>query len=132
MFKQTILVLVILTLFISLVGCQEEVTENLVETEPASFQDFLDKENVKTYQVKITDDGFEPPVIQIKVGETIEWENVRKNKKAQIIGIKQCYKVKSKLLNPGEKFNWTFQVAEPCTVVDVVIKGHLNKITVEE
>ncbi len=132
MFKQIILILAVVTLFIFLIGCQEEVTEPLVENEPASLQDFLDKENVKTYRIKITDNGFEPPGLNIKVGETVEWENVRKNTKAQVIGTKQCYKVKSQLLQPGEKFNYTFNVVEPCTIVDVVVKGSINRITVED
>ena len=117
-----------------------EVTETNVETEEANDEDVEEvieevvEEKAKTHLVKLTNDGFDQiETLTIKVGETVEWDNVRTGslKEAMIIGTQGCGKVKSTFFEPGESFSWTFEEPVTCLIVDGVYTTKMMKLEVE-
>ncbi len=100
----------------------EEVMEEIVE------------EETKTHIIKLNNDGFDQiGTLTIKVGETIEWKNIRTGnlKKAMIIGTQGCSDIKSNFFDPGESFSWIFEEALSCTIVDGVYTTETMKLEVE-
>src|SRR3989344_6800053 len=98
--------------------------EASTETEPAA-------ETVRT--VQMNNDGFSVEEITIKVGVKVEWKNVRTGsfKTAMIIGTQKCSQVKSRILNAGESYSYTFNEAMVCTIVDGILTTTSMKLTVE-
>lgn len=91
-------------------------------------------EETKTHVVKMDNDGFDQiGTLTIKVGETVEWKNVRTGslKKAMIIGTQGCSQVKSTFFEPGESFSWTFEEAVTCLIVDGVYTTETMKLEVK-
>lgn len=87
----------------------------------------------ETHFVELTDGGFEPNMLTIKAGDTVVWQNVRTGNinKALVLGVRECAKIRSKLMTPGESFSWTFDEPVKCTVVDGIITTIESKIVVE-
>lgn len=87
-----------------------------------------------THTVKMTADGFSPDKLYIKVGDTVLWKNTRFGtiNKAMIIGVRECSKVRSGFLKPGESFSWTFDTPMACTLADGIMTTKESKIFVEE
>ena len=77
--------------------------------------------------------GFEVDSINIKVGDTVTWDNVRDGQYnlAMIIGAQQCTKIKSKIYKTGESFSYTFDKAETCIIVDGIMTTQTMKVIVE-
>ena len=96
-------------------------------------EDKVEVEKNKDQIVEITNDGFSPDELKIKVGETVVWKNVRsgKFKKAMIVGAQKCTPVRSKFYLPGEEFSWTFSEPLKCTIVDGMVTTQTMKLTVE-
>ena len=119
----------------------EEKTNLLTATIAAEIE--AAKEEVKIEEepvydphhlVEMIDGGFGTPELKIKVGDTIEWKNIRTNPtypKAMIIGTMKCSKIKSKIYQPGESFSWTFDAKLSCLIVDGVYTTQTMKVTVE-
>src|SRR3989344_244474 len=89
--------------------------------------------SVTTHTVKMTADGFSPDKLYIKAGDTVVWENTRSGSinKAMIIGVRECSKVRSGFLKPGESFSWTFDKPMTCTIADGIMTTKESKIFVE-
>ena len=83
--------------------------------------------------IKVTDKGFEPKELKVKVGDTVEWQNVRVGKinKALIIGAQSCFDVKSPILESGKSFKYTFKKADTCTIVEAITTTQVGKVVVE-
>ena len=83
--------------------------------------------------IKVTDTGFVPKELKVKVGDTVEWQNVRVGKipKALIIGAQTCFDVKSAILESGESFKYTFEKADTCTIVEAITTTQVGKVVVE-
>jgi len=98
--------------------------EASTETEPAA-------ETANT--VEMNNEGFSVEEITIKVGEKVEWKNVRTGsfKTAMILGTQKCSQVKSQILNAGESFSYTFDKAMTCTIVDGILTTTSMKLIVE-
>ena len=102
----------------------EASAEASTETEPAA-------ETANT--VEMSNEGFSVEEITIKVGEKVEWKNVRTGsfKTAMILGTQKCSQVKSQILNFGESYSYTFDKAMTCTIVDGILTTTSMKLTVE-
>jgi plastocyanin len=91
-------------------------------------------ETQTVHKIRVTDKGFEPEELTIKIGDKVVWENVREGrlKKLLILGSRQCIRIKSEALEPGETFEWTFNKAEKCIFVDAITKYQTAEIVIEE
>jgi plastocyanin len=109
-------------------GSQEE-SESTTNNEETTEEVEENKDKV----VEITNDGFSPDVLTIKVGETVVWKNVRNGnfKKSMIVGAQKCTKVRSDFYLPGEEFSWTFTEPLKCTFVDGMVTTQTMKLTIE-
>ena len=118
---------------------EQEIDEIETTTEESIGEDINAEEEaiveeIKTNIVEMNNAGFDQiGTLRIKVGETVEWKNVRTGrlKEAMIIGTQGCSNVKSTFFDPGESFSWTFDKAQDCTVVDGVYTTQTMKLEVE-
>ena len=82
-------------------------------------------------EILITDDGFEPEEVTVKVGQTVMWHNQRGYTKAIVAGMREIIQLRSPPLAPEKKFYWRFDTPGKFTYVDAVVIGHTGKIIVE-
>lgn len=104
----------------------------IVEDEPEEVAEPVVEEPL-VYTVEMNNDGFEHDKITIAVGDSVKWENVRTGsyKKAMVIGTQKCNGVKSKILEIGESYSYTFNEAMTCTIVDGILTTQLMKVIIE-
>lgn len=105
---------------------KKEKTEDVItETKP--------EETSSTYTISLTNTGFDPAALNIKVGDTVEWKVVRSGnfKNGMILGTQSCVAIKSKILNNGESFKWKFDKVQTCTIVDGIITTQIGTVVVE-
>jgi plastocyanin len=139
------ILLSIITIFL-LVGCSTEVIvePTPIETpEPEPVPEVIEDTPVvepevvevaeTTHQVEINKNGFEPKEIDIKVGDTVVWKNVRSGRldKTMILGSQSCVNIKSAILMPGDEFSHTFEKVRECTFIDAITTTQIMKIVVE-
>ncbi len=105
-----------------------------VET-PATPPAQLDEpEENGVYEVKITDTGFDPVQLEISVGDTVRWINAREStrlEKAFIVGMRNCLEVRSETLLYEDTFEWTFDQAETCQVVEGITVNQIGTIVIQ-
>ncbi|MBS3165894.1 hypothetical protein J4444_02110 [Candidatus Woesearchaeota archaeon] len=84
--------------------------------------------------VNLIEGGFAVDKIDILVGDTIEWKNVRDGKmnKAMIVGSTGCEKVKSSIYLPGKSYEYTFTKPVKCVIVDGIFTTQTMKVVVDE
>ncbi|HLD80131.1 MAG TPA: hypothetical protein VJA18_06240 [Candidatus Nanoarchaeia archaeon] len=115
----------------------ETIPESLPLEEPVAIDNPLTggavTEQGETHFVDLTSEGFEPNELTIQAGDTVVWQNVRSGQisKAFVIGVRECAKIRSKILTPGESFSWTFEEPIKCTIVDGIMTTVESKIEVE-
>ena len=123
----------------------DDVTEPVIEPEtqqPAVVEitpetdiepEIVEQPITATQTVKITKTGFEPKELTVKVGDTVEWTNVREGnlKLAQVVGSRQCTAIKSPVLKTGETFSHTFDKVEECVFVDTITINQVMTVIVE-
>ncbi|PIN74213.1 hypothetical protein COV20_01200 [Candidatus Woesearchaeota archaeon CG10_big_fil_rev_8_21_14_0_10_45_16] len=77
------------------------------------------------YIIRIDQKGFKPAFLEVKVGDTVEWQNIRSTyrlNKALIVGSWLCGHFQSPLLQINDTFSWTFTQEGKCQIVDAVTK----------
>ena len=90
------------------------------------------EETAAQHTIEILNDRFSAKELNIKVGETITWVNKR-TFKSMVLGVRNCFDVRSKMFDPEETFSWTFKEAETCTIVEGINTNMLPmKVIVEE
>ena len=90
------------------------------------------EETAAQHTIEILNDRFSSKELEIKVGETVTWVNKR-TFKSMVLGVRNCFDVRSKMFGPEETFSWTFKEAETCTIVEGINTNTVPmKITVEE
>ena len=110
---------------------ETEVVEKVAETAKVP-----EDSGPKTHTVALITGGFAVPSLDIKVGDTVIWENVRDGaankggQKALILGTQKCARLKSKFFMPGESFSWTFDAPLTCLVVDGIYTTQSMKVIV--
>lgn len=110
-------------------GAEAEImTENTTKIEkeaPSGPQNIL---------VKLIDGGFNTEVVRIKVGDTVEWKNVRKGryKVGFVVGNRECQEVKSKIFKTGESFNFTFTKPMTCWISDGIYTTQAMRVIVSK
>ena len=84
--------------------------------------------------VNLIDGGFAVPEVDILVGDTVEWKNIRGGKlqKAMIVGSTGCEKVKSSIYLPGKSYEYTFTKPVRCVIVDGIFTTQTMKVVVDE
>ncbi|HLC89080.1 MAG TPA: hypothetical protein VJG49_03510 [Candidatus Nanoarchaeia archaeon] len=109
-------------------GEQEETNETGAEESDAAG------EELAAAEIMINNDGFSPKELTVKIGEKVTFVNNREGnlKKALVNGNRQCVKMKSPILNPGDTFEWVFEEAQTCTVVEAITTTQIMVITVIE
>lgn len=112
----------------------EEVPEEIEDIPAAEEAEPSPEEpsGPKTHLVKVIDGGFEVSTLKIKVGDTVEWKNVREGryKIGFIIGNRNCKEIKSKLFSAGESFSWTFTEEGTCYISDGIYTTQFMKVKV--
>ena len=113
------------------------VEELVDEPEEVEVQEPLPKQKplevgLRTHVVKLIDGGFERKTVQINVGETVMWSNVRKAQYniALLVGNRECRDIKSGFFNTGESYNWTFNETGTCFVSDGIFTTQAMKVIV--
>ena len=139
----------VLTLFLA--GCTGSVDGNSMEQAeqgdraeelPLEISEEIGAEQVMeeiaaasaAHTVKFVGTEFEPEELRVKVGDTVIWQNDRDSpqlNKAMVVGTKSCVSVKSKLLESGETFEYTFTEPMVCEVVDGYVTSVFGKVIVE-
>jgi len=92
------------------------------------------EEGPENHVVKLIDGGFEVPEIKIKVGDSVQWQNVRTRspQKAMIIGAQLCREVRSQYFLPGESYVFQFDEPQSCIIVDAIYATQTMKVVVVE
>ena len=131
-------VLIILLLFF--IGCtvsklaaeKDKLGSEIPDEAPAAMPPKFET-GPATYAVEIYGDGFTESELMVNRGDTVIWKNMRegKLKTALIQGTKNCVYLKGKLLQPDEKFEWTFMEEGKCQVMDAVTKVHFMDVIVK-
>ncbi|MEK6937827.1 MAG: hypothetical protein AABX04_02160, partial [Nanoarchaeota archaeon] len=108
---------------------EEKKDEVIAETVPEE----IPEEKFHTYSISLTNTGFDPATLKIKVGDTVEWKVARNGnfKNGMILGTQNCVAIKSKILNNGESFKWKFDKVQTCTIVDGIITTQIGTVVVE-
>ncbi len=106
--KNFLIIIVILIMFLS--GCKKE--EVVLEDVKVVFEDkpkeIKEPEKEEIVYVSIHKFKFEPDVVNITIGGTVVWENV--DDYPHFVRTTQSG-FQTPILNPGEKFNLTFNTA---------------------
>ncbi len=86
-----------------------------------------------THFVDLTENGFKPDVLTINAGDKVVWQNVRTGhiNRAMVIGVRECSKIRSSFMSPGDSFVWTFDQPATCTIVDGVMTTVQSKVIVK-
>ena len=110
-----------------------DVTEKKEEVKEKVEEKKVEEPKSDVIIVEITDKGFDPKKLMLEVGDKVEWHNVRtKNpKQAMIVGAQLCRDIRSGIFQPGEIYEWTFDKAITCTIVDGIITTQVSTITVK-
>ena len=58
--------------------------------------------------VIISEKGFNPKEISVKVNQRISWQNNRKRLSAMILGVRDILSMRSEMLTPQGTFSWSF------------------------
>ena len=110
----------------------EDVAES-DETQQADTdtEDVVEDDSPKTHTVEMTEAGFRPKELNIKTGDTVVWEVVRTGPfgKGMIIGVRNCRDIRSGVFT--DNYQWTFDDAESCVIVDGIMTTKDSKIIVE-
>lgn len=87
---------------------------------------------VVTHTVNLIESGFSVKTLEINVGEKVIFKNLRQTgtTTGMILGTRECSKMKSAILKSGETFEWTFDKAQKCQVVDGIFITQTLAITV--
>lgn len=87
-----------------------------------------------THPVDLTNLGFEPATLNIKVGDKVVWQNVRTAKidTAMVLGTQKCGRIKSKIIHPGEIYSWAFTEPGTCFIADGIYTLSSMKIVVNK
>ena len=109
---------------------EEEATGNALTG--GAVAELVEEDEPPRTNVLLIDGGFDVEELQISVGDTVTWENVRfdKNMKAMIIGTRNCRAMKSTLFDPGESFSYTFNEPGECFIVGGVFTRQSMKVIV--
>lgn len=138
------MVIGVLVLSLFLAGCsnstaEETPLESLAEELPEKVEVEQVTEEIETvsatHTVKFINRTFEPKELTIKVGDTVVWQNDRDApglNKAMVLGTQKCSSVKSKILETGETFEWTFTESGTCKIVDGYLTSNFGTVIVEE
>lgn len=111
---------------------EETETESETETEDTTETEIS---GPQTHTVLMDDTGFAVDELDIKVGDTVVFENTRsgKFKQAMVIGSRFiCNKLVSPVFNKGETYSWTFNEAGECVIVDGILVTQIMTINVQE
>jgi plastocyanin len=136
--RKILTILSLILVLILVVGCgAPEVVEEVVE-EPEKVvevvEEIIVEETVETIEVKITNDGFVPDTLNVKVGTIVTWENVDDGKKIDgpmLLGTQKCIKLKSARLEAKEMYSFTFEEAMSCKIVNGILPSQVMKVVVE-
>ena len=119
---------------------EDEIEENGSVEADTVFEEIEEVDEVEeptgaiTHPVPLINTGFDVNgTLEIKVGDSVEWHNIRTGtaKKAMMIGGSGCNKIKSGVFNPGESFSWTFEEAGSCTIIGGIYTTATMKIKVQ-
>lgn len=85
----------------------------------------------KYVNVIISEGGFHPSEISVKVNQKILWQNNRERLSAMILGVRGILDMKSEMFSPQQTFSWSFSEPGVYTYVDAIMVGTVGKIVVE-
>ena len=112
---------------------EEELDDNtLTGNVAAEISEEPKEPQQKTHVIYMDNSGFNPTRLVIGVGDKVVWENTRTGsiKNAMVIGVRSCRDVKSGLFYPGETYEWTFEDAGECIIVDGIMTTQTTKIII--
>jgi plastocyanin len=113
---------------------EEEVAEEetVVEEDAAAEEETEEEVAEESISVLITNAGFEPRDLKIKVGQEVVWVNERDDFKALLIGMRELYEMKSSIMEKGDVFSWTFDEPGFFTYVYGIVTTLVGNVQVEE
>ncbi|HLC89206.1 MAG TPA: hypothetical protein VJG49_04160 [Candidatus Nanoarchaeia archaeon] len=96
------------------------------------FQPAVDSQKLaEVAEVLITQTGFEPKEITIKVNQKLVWKNEQDKLPALVLGVREIYELRSGLLEPGQEFIQVFSQPGEYTYVDGIVLGRVGKVVVQ-
>ena len=90
-----------------------------------------EKKLAEVAEVLITQTGFEPKEITIKVNQKLVWKNEQDKLPALVLGVREIYELRSGLLEPGQEFIQVFSQPGEYTYVDGIVLGRVGKVVVQ-
>ncbi len=81
-------------------------------------------------KIIITEEGFDPEVVEIEAGDTVFWINKRDKLKALVIGMREITEMNSGFMEPEEVFSWTFDTPGNYVYTDGVVIGKTGEVRV--
>lgn len=87
----------------------------------------------EVWTVQLVNYGFDPEVITVKTGDTIQFRNMRSGslKYSQLIGTQSCRNIKSAKLQPEDTFEWSSDKPLKCFFTDAYMTTKAIKVVVE-
>lgn len=109
-----------------------EDDEDVVDDEEETTEEVEEEPEENLVEVSITESGFEPRELNLKVGDTVKWTNNRAEMTAMLIGVQGLEAMKSKFLESGETFTWKFDETGFFGYVDAVYTSQAGTIAVNK
>ena len=103
---------------------------NIITTAPALLQYPLPQTTGTHHKVNVTDLGFEPQILNISAGDTVEWVNSRSQSNLMIIGNNLCRSIKSSQFKPNVSFLAIFTQPQTCSISDGIITTQASSVNV--
>ena len=80
--------------------------------------------------IQITEEGFYPSKLEVKVNQTVTWHNRRDKLPTLLFGMREITNLRSGQFKPGQSFSWIFSKKGEFVYVDAIIIGFSGKISV--
>jgi hypothetical protein len=110
----------------------EESEEVILENETDTVESIEEIIEGPIKIVTLIDGGFDVEILEIRVNDTVVWENKRTGqyKMGFIVGNRNCNNVKSKFFYPPDSFNATFTQVGTCWISDGIFTTQAIKIVI--
>lgn len=103
---------------------------NKIVTDEVNFNGAVNERKDNLTIIFITENGFEPKEVEVKINQRVIWKNKRERLPALILGVREISEMKSVFFQPEEYFYWSFSEPGEYTYVDGVVIGRVGKIIV--
>ena len=120
----------------SLVLSKSHIESQEIPSQPSTSQSKVKEQLIPTTHpiriktISITEKGFKPQILNVHLGEKVQWINERLHTGSLVYGVRELTGMRSPMLEMGEIFIWTFEREGTFVYVDSVVIGRMGKVIV--